>query len=217
MDENKGILQKEDPSGSEDEIEEEDNEDSIDASQMDLPAAYVPSKSLQALEFIDETQSTELFDSVLKNLKIISSTLDEDATKVIEGVVFECEGLKDMLIESRRQTKNLANRALTLDLEQSQAISRNKGLLKASQKDHTQIGTLKKELKKAWKSIETGREKDENSKEIIEGLKGDLATARLGTTMDLENMAESNSRNKVPTPQLIVEEQLRDIKAVFGV
>ncbi|KAJ3332380.1 hypothetical protein HDU76_000416 [Blyttiomyces sp. JEL0837] len=79
---------------------------------------------------------------------------------------------------ARRNEQQLVKKCRDLSVELTANNNKVQAALRLSQADRSTIASMKKELKKAWKLVETGNEKDSRSKDAIARLKIEVDTVK---------------------------------------
>ncbi|KAI9098847.1 hypothetical protein DFS34DRAFT_92447 [Phlyctochytrium arcticum] len=90
----------------------------------------------------------------------------------------EYDKLHKLFLQSRKNEKSLMTKCKSLSSELSSNAAKVAAALKLSQNDRSQITALKKEVRKCWKMVEIGQEKETRAKEAIAQLKGDVEGLR---------------------------------------
>jgi hypothetical protein len=228
-------LQEEDESHSERDIEEQkidmpdtdeeshadDAEEDMEASQVELHAPIQHSKSLEELQNQDDTSVTQLLDQFASSLKTLASNASsEESLRIAEKLSLDYEQLKSAVFEGRQQVKTLAKRATEMSTELSVNAQKVQAVLKTSQSEAAKLATAKKELKKAWKTVEAGKEKEIKTKEIISSLKNEIIAIKSGvldpnmSSSLIASGAANLGKNRLLSMQLEQDEQLKNLTKV---
>ncbi|KAJ3176158.1 hypothetical protein HK101_010502, partial [Irineochytrium annulatum] len=83
----------------------------------------------------------------------------------------EYEKLHRLFMQSRKNEQSLIKKCKDLSAELTANTAKVQAALKLGQNDRSTIGALKKEVRKAWKMVEVGTEKENRAKEAITRLK----------------------------------------------
>ena len=213
-------LMKVDQPDTDEEIsdDEQDYQDSEEenASQNDLAIPLNPSQSLQNLEILDDSIPNSLLENMEKALKQLVKDSNEEAIKNFEQFSADYDKMKVIFMESRQQTRNLAKRATEMSSELAESAIKVKGIIKANQADRNQLNTIKKELKKAWKVVESNKERDAKAKDLISNLKNEVAALRNGDITIQSDLNSANTignmgKNKLLSLQIEQDEQLKKL------
>jgi methylphosphotriester-DNA--protein-cysteine methyltransferase len=86
----------------------------------------------------------------------------------------EYEKLHRALKTSYESEKRLVKKCKDLNEFNLQNAARVKAAIKLTQEDSSTIAILRKEVEKAWKLVETAKEKEEKAKKIISELKSEI-------------------------------------------
>ena len=87
----------------------------------------------------------------------------------------EYEKIHRALKTSYESEKRLVKRCKELNDTILQNAARVKGAIKLTQEDSQAITALRKEIEKAWKLVETAKDKEEKARRIIQSLKDEIA------------------------------------------
>ena len=87
----------------------------------------------------------------------------------------EYEKLYRALKTSYESEKRLVKRCKELNETIVGNATRVKAALRLTQEDSSTISLLKKEVERAWKLVETAKEKEERARKIIQDLRGEIA------------------------------------------
>uniref|UniRef100_A0A3Q3NR69 Cilia and flagella associated protein 58 n=1 Tax=Labrus bergylta TaxID=56723 RepID=A0A3Q3NR69_9LABR len=124
----------------------------------------------------DQRQSTtlmaDMFGSLEEFQKILSELLGDQS---MDKVRVEYEKLIQALKKSRENEKRLMSKCRELNAEIVSVSTKVAAALKLSQEDETTISSLKRELDKAWKMVDTAHDKEKKDKETIRNLKEDIS------------------------------------------
>jgi chromosome segregation ATPase len=107
----------------------------------------------------------------------------------------EYEKLHRAMKTSYESEKRLVKQAKDLQEIISNNTARVKAALKLTQEDSATIGVLKKEVEKAWKLVETAKDKEEKAKKIIGELRTEIA--QLNKTVELGSGLHFSQDNTV--------------------
>ncbi|KAJ3291267.1 hypothetical protein HK104_006210 [Borealophlyctis nickersoniae] len=127
----------------------------------------------------------------------------------------EYDKLHRLFVQSRKNEKSLIKKCKDLGSELSSNAAKVQAALKLSQNDRSTITALKKEVRKAWKMVEAGSEKDSRAKEAIASLKNEVETLRKSIAeQGLTTTATASAgfgRDKLIEIQVEQEDQIRDL------
>ncbi|KAJ3109632.1 hypothetical protein HDU97_003106 [Phlyctochytrium planicorne] len=134
--------------------------------------AYVPSDPSEAA-LMEDLQSTLNFlaGGEEKGGQEGGAGMDENATTRIRH---EYDKLHRLFMQSRKNEQSLLKKCKDLTTELSANAAKVQAALKLSQNERSTIASLKKEVKKAWKMVEIGNDKENRAKEAIARLKMEL-------------------------------------------
>jgi chromosome segregation ATPase len=211
---NQSVLeqQEEDVMSGDEEYDSDSEEDEL----PDVPLPLNHAASLQKFQNIDDSAQNDIFDSVQKTLKLLSTeNASEETLKIVETLSLEYEKLKDVFSNSRKQTNELVLRATQMSGELADSAQKMHGLIETSQKDRAAVIHLKKELKKAWRSVEENAEKDLKAKEVISSLKNEVSALKIATDSSLPAEASvlpgALGKNKLIAIQMEQEELIKKL------
>jgi len=132
------------------------------------------------------------FDALEKDFQEVLQELVGD--KSLEHFRLEYEKLHRALKKSHDSEKRLIKKCRELNAEIVLNAVKVQNALKLSQEDQTTIGSLKKEIERAWKMVEASHEKEQRAKETIHNLKVEIASLSklveqgAGMSINQENM-----------------------------
>ncbi|KAJ3221633.1 hypothetical protein HK099_003289 [Clydaea vesicula] len=95
----------------------------------------------------------------------------------------EYDKIHKLFMQSRTNEKKLVKRCKELTTELNSNAAKVQAALKLSQNDRSTITGLKKEIRKAWKMVEAGSEKEARSKEAISSMKAEIESLHRGDDM----------------------------------
>eukprot|EP00758_Cryptobia_borreli_P002473 Tbor_TRINITY_DN3057_c0_g1::TRINITY_DN3057_c0_g1_i1::g.17325::m.17325 len=132
---------------------------------------------------------------------VIQELENEDS---LERFREEYEKLHRALKKSHENEKRLIGKCQELSQELISNGGKIQTAIKMSEGDHSTIEALKKEIEKAWKMVDSTREKDQHAKEIIQDLKKEA--------MNLEQLVAQGSslnaqRHEVPLIKITEEKR----------
>ncbi|KAJ3110221.1 hypothetical protein HDU96_006786 [Phlyctochytrium bullatum] len=196
----------------------------LGASDADSGAdEYVPSDPAEAA-LMEDLQSTLNF---LTNAVEGRAENNERASVSDEGTTnrlrHEYDKLHRLFMQSRKNEQSLLKKCKDLTTELSANAAKVQAALKLSQSERSTIASLKKEVKKAWKMVEIGNEKENRAKEAIARLKMELEQVK--KQID-EGVAEGNATylvsgafsgggySKMMEAQLDQEEKIKKLSAL---
>jgi hypothetical protein len=213
--------EEEEESDEDSELSDED-EDSDDAKQR--KALQVDEKTRELTnaplpEEIDNEEDVGLISDLQNSLAFFSrqAGANEDAnfTKIHE----DYEKLHKVFLVSRNNEKKLVKRCRDLTLELHANANKVQAALKLSQNDRSAISGLKKEVKKAWKMVEAGSEKEARAKEAINSMKSEIETLRktveAGGLSHTEKLTGSVNRQRQIEMDIGNDDSIRDLAAVY--
>ena len=132
-------------------------------------------------EFMQMGVAPELYDQLERDFKeVLQSMVGE---KSMERFRAEYEKLHRALKTSYESEKRLVKSVKELNEVIVGNAARVKAAIKLTQEDSSTIGLLKKEVDKAWRLVETAKEKDEKARKIIGELRSEIA--QLHKTVEL--------------------------------
>jgi len=114
------------------------------------------------------------FDALEKDFQEVLQELVGD--KSLEHFRLEYEKLHRALKKSHDSEKKLIKKCRELNTEIVTNAVKVQNALKLSQEDQATIGSLKKEIERAWKMVEASHEKEQRAKETIHSLKVEIAS-----------------------------------------
>jgi len=103
-----------------------------------------------------------------------SSQPNEEQTKQLLKFKQEYVSLFSALSTSANTSQTLHSQCTTLIVDLQSNASKLTQANVVSSKDKNTISTLKKDIKKAWKMVESSNEKEQRAKEAIQNLKGEI-------------------------------------------
>ncbi|KAI9144731.1 hypothetical protein BKA69DRAFT_731924 [Paraphysoderma sedebokerense] len=116
-----------------------------------------------------ETELTQ----VIRNLETGDSPLSTSIPPTIRDALIR---LHDLLLNSRENERKLVGKVKQLSTELNESSTQIQEAIKSSQADKASVKSLTKELKKAWKLLEQGNEKEAKHKDVISELRSEVAT-----------------------------------------
>jgi predicted RNase H-like nuclease (RuvC/YqgF family) len=132
----------------------------------------------------------------------------------------EYDKLNSLLKESRKNESMLVKKCKDMAAEVNANARKIQTAVKLSQSDRATIAALQKEVKKAWKQVETNSEKESKNKDIIASLRSELDSLK-GTSQKGPSEAPVQvplgtglARHKLLELQMEQEEQLRQLTKV---
>jgi uncharacterized protein YukE len=135
----------------------------------------------------------EMYEALERDFKeVLQSMVGE---KSMERFRAEYEKLHRAMKTSYESEKRLVKQAKDLQEIISNNTARVKAALKLTQEDSATIGVLKKEVEKAWKLVETAKDKEEKAKKIIGELRTEIA--QLNKTVELGSGLHFSQDNTV--------------------
>ena len=135
----------------------------------------------------------EMYEDLERDFKeVLQSMVGE---KSMERFRAEYEKLHRAMKTSYESEKRLVKQAKDLQEIISNNTARVKAALKLTQEDSATIGVLKKEVEKAWKLVETAKDKEEKAKKIIGELRTEIA--QLNKTVELGSGLHFSQDNTV--------------------
>jgi chromosome segregation ATPase len=173
-------------------------------------------------EFLQMGVSPELYEALERDFKeVLQSMVGE---KTMERFKAEYEKLHRALKTSYDSEKRLVKQVKDLNEIIVSNAARVKAAIKLTQEDSSTIGLLKKEVDKAWKLVETAKEKEEKARKIIGELKSEIAqlhkTVELGSGLQFsqdntvqnllqtKNQMEQQLSQKTETIQALTEQKI---------
>ncbi|KAJ3216581.1 hypothetical protein HDU67_009276 [Dinochytrium kinnereticum] len=184
------------------------------------PDDYVPSDASEAA-LMEDLQSTLNFLSGGGDEKPAGheggAGMDEGASNRIRH---EYDKLHRLFMQSRKNEQSLLKKCKDLTTELTANAAKVQAALKLSQNERSTIAALKKEVKKAWKMVEIGNEKENRAKEAIARLKMELEQVKKqvdegggegGNTTFLVSGGFSGGYSKMMEAQLDQEETIKKL------
>ncbi|KAL2915303.1 hypothetical protein HK105_205168 [Polyrhizophydium stewartii] len=201
-----------------------DGSDGGDADGAEGDAGDGYGKRTSAANFEDEADGSgegevAIFQDLQQTLQQLAATQSSpDQEQTVARLNNECDKLHRLFIGSRKNEKTLMKKCRELTAELSANASKVQAALKLSQNDRSTIASLRKEVKKAWKMVESASEKEARAKDVVNSLKNEIEALR--STMAEQGMAPSSAvpsssnfaRNKLLELQMEQEDQLRKEK-----
>ena len=113
------------------------------------------------------------FDALERDFQEVLAELTGD--KSLEKFRVEYEKLHKALKKSHESEKRLMGKCRELNAEIVSNAAKVSTALKLSQEDQTTISSLKKEIEKAWKMVDSAHEKETRARETIQALKQEIS------------------------------------------
>ena len=156
-----------------------------------------------------------IFTEVQHTLESLSSS-DSAQHSAITKLKEEYDKLNKLLMESRKNEGQLMKKCKDMTSELSANARKIQTALKLSQSDRGTIAALQKEVKKAWKQVETNAEKEARNKDLIASLRNEVETLRGGGAVAAteETTAVPSTglnRHKLIELQMEQEDELRKV------
>ncbi|KAJ3067896.1 hypothetical protein HK102_007310 [Quaeritorhiza haematococci] len=164
-----------------------------------------------------------LFEDLQKTLDYFNLQSQQPGTRgdaMFERLKPEYDRLHKLFLQSRQNERKLLSKCKDLTSELVANATKVQAALKLSQNDRSTITGLRKEVKKAWKMVESGGEKDTRSKEVIaslkaeiEGLRKSLAERGISASVDPNAalLATAAGRNKLVEMQISQDETIKEL------
>lgn len=144
-------------------------------------------------EFLSMGITQDQYEALERDFReVIQSMVGE---KSMERFKVEYEKVHRALKTSYEQEKRLVKQVKDLNEIIVSNAARVKAAIKLTQEDSSTIGLLKKEVDKAWKLVETAKEKEEKARKIIGELKSEIA--QLHKTVELGSGLQFSQDNTV--------------------
>merc|ERR1719399_1216182 len=143
----------------------------------------------------DENYESSAFEALEKDFQEVLQELVGD--KSLEHFRLEYEKLHRALKKSHESERRLIKKCRELNAEIVTNAVKVQTALKLSQEDQATIGSLKKEIERAWKMVEASHEKEQRAKETIHNLKVEIANLSklveqgAGMSINQENMVNN--------------------------
>ena len=132
-------------------------------------------------DFLQMGVTPEMYEALDRDFKeVLQSMVGE---KSLERFRVEYEKLHRALKSSVESGNRLHKQAKDLQEIINNNAARVKAAIKLTQEDSATIGLLKKEVYKAWKLVDTAKDKEEKAKKIIAELRVEIA--QLNKTVEL--------------------------------
>merc|ERR1719460_2418775 len=169
-----------------------------------------------------EAEPTDTFEALEKDFQEVLTELVGD--KSLERFRIEYEKLHRALKKSHESEKRLIKKCRELNSEIVANASKVQTALKLSQEDQNTIGSLKREIEKAWKMVDASHEKEARAKETIAQLKTEISNlSRLveqgaGLSVGQENTVNELLREKeeLTTERDAQITQISNLRAEIG-
>ncbi|NXF82189.1 CFA58 protein, partial [Sclerurus mexicanus] len=149
------------------------------------------------------------FEALEKDSKEFISLLKRD--EALEQFRLEYEKLLAIMKKSRENEKRLMGKCRKLSAELVEKSSKVAVLTKLSKDDEETISSLKTELEKSWKMVDTAYEKEQKAKETINSLQKEIARLnnlmkeRAGQEYKVEDLLELQEEVTKERDQLLSE------------
>lgn len=122
---------------------------------------------------VEQNFEASAFESLERDFQQVLTELVGD--KSLERFRQEYEKLHRALKKSHESETRLIKKCRELNAEIISNASKVQTALKLSQEDQNTIGSLKREIEKAWKMVDASHEKEARAKETIAQLKTEIA------------------------------------------
>uniref|UniRef100_A0A667YW23 Uncharacterized protein n=1 Tax=Myripristis murdjan TaxID=586833 RepID=A0A667YW23_9TELE len=119
----------------------------------------------------EQKEEEDIFKSLEKDFQLVLCELDGD--KSLDKFRVEYEKVAQALRKSHDSEKRLMAERRELTVEITDAA------LSQSQEDQTELTSLKRELEKAWKMIDTAQDEVKKHKEVILSLQQELKNSKM--------------------------------------
>ncbi|CAD7942562.1 unnamed protein product [Amoebophrya sp. A25] len=139
--------------------------------------------------------AAEAFDQLGKDFQELMEELSGD--QALEAFRVEYEKLHAELVRSHDSEKKLIGKCKALNQEIVQNALKVQTALKLSHEDQKRITALKKEVERAWRTVETQKEKETRATESIQVLKGEADK--------LSRIVEQGAAKSVNQEQVTIE------------
>lgn len=135
-----------------------------------------------------------LLDTLERDFNAVMEALSEDESA--EHFRVEYEKLFHLLQRSHISEQSLVYKCQELTQELLSNAAKMQAAIKLSQGDHSTIEALKKEIEKAWRTVDLANDKDFRARETVKNLMEEIAS--------LQNILEEGSR--IPTDHATIDE-----------
>ncbi|CAM9549325.1 unnamed protein product, partial [Choristocarpus tenellus] len=145
-------------------------------------------------EDLETDFNSSAFEALERDFQDVLSELVGD--KSLERFRLEYEKLHRALKKSHEQEKRLIKKCRELNGEIVNNAAKVQTALKLSQEDQTTIGSLRKEIEKAWTMVDVAHEKEVRAKDTINLLKEEISNLSklvekgAGLSVGQENMVK---------------------------
>ncbi|KAJ8322580.1 hypothetical protein O5D80_008685 [Batrachochytrium dendrobatidis] len=186
-----------------------------------------PNNMLDEIDAADIKGEDIIFQDIQKTLILLTGVESDGGSaaqtnptsqdQIVARLKVEYDKLHRLFFSSRKNEKTLVKKCRELITELSVNASKVQVALKLSQNDRSTIAALRKEVKKAWKMVETAGEKESRAKDAVSSLKNEVESLRMSmidqglTSAAAIPSASGLARNKLVELQIEQEDQLRKI------
>ncbi|KAH6574503.1 hypothetical protein BASA62_002432 [Batrachochytrium salamandrivorans] len=197
----------------------------------DLPTQLY-SKSIKRVDDIEPPDidgDDSIFQDIQTTLQLLISptvpynstdaaTSSQDGQKhIVARLKTEYDKLHRLFLSSRKNEQTLMKKCCELTADLTENASKVQEALKISHNDRSTITSLQKEVKAAWKMVESAGEKEIRAKDVAASLRGDADTFRMSSTEARMSpstntpLNASSTRNKLVELQMEQEDQLQRV------
>ena len=161
-----------------------------------------------------------IFMIIQQMLEAVSLEKGSENEQILANLKSEYEKLNVIFVNSRSNEKKLLKKCKDLSNELAVNATKVKTALKLSQNDRSTITSLRKEIKKAWKLVESSTDKETRSRDLVTSLKTEIETqkqllADKGITVNTAAVSSGpTNRNKLIEIQMDQEEAIRRLTKV---
>ncbi|KAL6035108.1 hypothetical protein STEG23_025972 [Scotinomys teguina] len=176
----------------------------MSAKAVNLPYYFSPNTKEKGEKLVLEETA---FEEIERDFQEVLSELSGD--KSLEKFRIEYEKLHTVMRKSYDNEKRLMAKCRELNAEIVVNSAKVATALKLSQDDQTTIASLKKEIEKAWKMVDSAYDKEQKAKETILALKEEIVNLTKlveqgsGLTMD----QDSNIRDLLKFKEEVTKER----------
>jgi hypothetical protein len=173
-----------------------------------------------------QTQSPEAEEQLYNDLNTTLNFLSEQsslpgADETLTKIRDEYSRLHKMFVQSRKNELALAKKCKEMASEFSANHAKVQAALKLAQSERMSMASLKKEVKRAWKVVESETEKEARAKEAITRLKMELEALKrkagdmgVNTSSDLPNSSGLGNMSKMVETQIELENTIAKMTKV---
>ena len=147
----------------------------------DILSAMIQSKDSKTDSFLAQfeiKETTAVETEIQRTLQMMQDENAHDQDPHYQTLQTEYNKLFNLFQESRANEQKLITKCKEITSELGSNSAKIQAALKLSQNDRSQITVLKKEVKRAWKMLDSSNEKEGRSRDVVASLRNEMDNLR---------------------------------------